>query len=89
MARTAADLVLALDVLAGPDDREAVAYRLALPPPRHDALKDFRILVIGTNPILPTSVAVLEALDSLSDRLVKTGASWLEYSGWSARTVME
>jgi amidase len=74
MARTAADLALALDVLAGPDEREAVAYRLALPPPRHDALKDFRVLLIGTNPILPTSVAVLEALDSLSDRLVKTGA---------------
>jgi len=35
MARTAADLALALDVLAGPEDRDATAYRLALPPPRH------------------------------------------------------
>jgi amidase len=65
---------LALDVLAGPDEREATAYRLALPPPRHHALKDFRVLVIDTNPILPTSVAVTDALDRLSDRLVKTGA---------------
>jgi amidase len=74
MARTATDLALALDVLAGPDEREATAYRLALPPPRHHALKDFRVLIIDTNPILPTSVAVTDALDRLSDRLAKTGA---------------
>jgi amidase len=35
MARTAADLAAALDVLAGPDDNLAVAYRLLLPPARH------------------------------------------------------
>ena len=36
MARTAADLALALDVVAGPDPtaREGIAYRLTLPPPR-------------------------------------------------------
>jgi amidase len=38
------------DVLAGPDDREAIAYRLALPPPRHNALKDFRVLMIDAVP---------------------------------------
>jgi amidase len=74
MARTATDLALALDVLAGPDEREATAYRLALPPPRHHALKDFRVLVVDTNPILPTSMAVTDALDRLSERLVRTGA---------------
>jgi amidase len=35
LARTAADLGLALDVLAGPDVGEATGYRLALPPARH------------------------------------------------------
>jgi amidase len=74
MARTAADLGIALDVLAGPDEREKTAYRLALPPPRHTGLKDFRVLVVDTNPFLPTSVAVRGALDQLSNRLVKTGA---------------
>ncbi len=74
MARTAADLAMALDVLAGPDEREAIAYRLAFPPPRHSALKDFRVLIIDTNPFLPTSVAVRGALDRLSGRLVKAGA---------------
>src|SRR3954447_21285732 len=47
MARSAADLSLLLDVIAGPDPLDAgVAYKLALPPPRHDQLKDFRVLVI-------------------------------------------
>ena len=48
MARSAADLASALDVLAGPDEmRAGVGYRLALPAPRHADLKGFRVLVIG------------------------------------------
>jgi amidase len=74
MARTAADLAMSLDILAGPDEREATAYRLALPPPRHATLKDFRVLVVDSNPFLPTSSAVREAIDRLSNRLLKTGA---------------
>jgi hypothetical protein len=42
----AADLSTALDVLAGSDERESIAYRYTLPPSRHCALKDFRVLVI-------------------------------------------
>ena len=58
MARSAADLSLLLDVIAGPDPLEAgVGYRLALPPSRHGALKDFRVLVIDTDPLLPTGQA--------------------------------
>jgi len=51
MARSAADLSLLLDVMAGPDPIEGgVAYRLELPSPRHNALKDFRILLIDSGP---------------------------------------
>jgi amidase len=47
MARSAADLGLELAVVAGPDElAEGVGYKLALPPPRHDRLADFRVLVI-------------------------------------------
>ena len=46
LARTAADLTLALDVLAGPDTADAVGYRLALPPARHAKLSDYRVLVL-------------------------------------------
>lgn len=73
MARSAADLALALDVLAGPDDADAVALRLALPPPRHGALKEFRVLVIDEHPLLPTSAAVRAALAGIAERLSKCG----------------
>jgi amidase len=75
LARTAADLALALDVLAGPDEQEAIAYRFALPPARHDDLKSFRVLAIDTHPLLPTAGTVWAALNRLSDRLVESGAT--------------
>src|SRR5215470_3500207 len=58
LARHASDLAVALDVIAGPDGaREGIGYRLALPSPRHGDLKDFRVLVIDTHPLMPTSDA--------------------------------
>jgi amidase len=75
MARSAADLSLAVELLAGPDEAEAVAYRLALPPPRADQLKDFRVLVIDSHPLLPTSMAVREALGRVAQGLDKAGAT--------------
>ena len=76
MARSAADLALALDLLAGPDElRDGVGYRLALPPPRHQALKDFRVLVLDTHPLLPTSAAVRAALEKFSQRLGQAGVT--------------
>jgi amidase len=74
MARSAGDLALALDVLAGPDGPQAKAYRLALPPPRHDRLADYRVLVLDTHPLLPSSHAVRGAIGRLADRLDKAGA---------------
>jgi amidase len=72
MARSAADLSLLLDVIAGPDPMEAgKAYTLALPPPRHGTLKNFRVLVVDTDPVLPTNAAVRAAIDRLAANLGK------------------
>ena len=73
MARSAGDLALALDVIAGPDDADAVAYKLVLPPPRHTDLKDFRVLVVDRHPLLPTAGVVRSALNTIADRLTKRG----------------
>lgn len=73
MARSAGDLALALDVLAGPDDADAVAYKLVLPPPRHADLKSFRVLVIDGHPLVPTAGAVRSALDRIADGLASSG----------------
>ena len=74
MARTAADLSLALDVLAGPDESDALAYRLTLPPARHGALKDFRVLMLDSHPLLPVASEIRAALDQLAGKLSATGA---------------
>jgi amidase len=74
MARCALDLSLLLDVVAGPDPLEAgTAYKLALPPPRHGELKDFRVLLIDTDPVMPTNSEVRAAIDRLAANLGKAG----------------
>jgi amidase len=74
MARGAADLSLLLDAIAGPDPLEAgKAYRLQLPAARHDALKDFRMLLIDSDPVMPTNAAVRAGIERLADHLGKAG----------------
>jgi amidase len=74
LARHASDLALALDVIAGPDEaREGIGYRVTLPPPRHDDLRQFRVLVIDTHPLMPTSNAVRAVIGALAGRLSKLG----------------
>ncbi len=75
MARSVDDLVLALDLVAGPDEAaDGRAYRLALPPARGEKLSDFRVLVIAEHPLLPTSAGVGSSLDRLSKGLLAAGA---------------
>ena len=74
MARCAADLSLLLDVIAGPDPLQAgKAYSLALPPPRHIELKNFRVLLIDTDPVMPTDKVVRGTLERLAVSLAKAG----------------
>jgi amidase len=81
MARSAADLELELAVVAGPDElAEGVGYKLALPPPRHDKLADFRILVIDAHPLCPTAASVRAALNEVAERLGQLGCTILRQS---------
>ena len=76
MARSANDIALALDVIAGPDEqREGVGWRLVLPRPRHRVLGDFRVLLIDTHPLGATAEAIRTALAQLADRLGKQGVA--------------
>ena len=76
MARSAADLSLLLDVIAGPDPMEAgKAYKLALPPPRHGELKNFRVLLIDSDPVMPTGTSVRNAIEKLAANLGKAGVT--------------
>lgn len=75
MARTARDLALLLDVMAGPDPLTlGVAFELALPPSRHERLRDFRVLVFDEHPLIATGSAVRAAVNRVADALVDGGA---------------
>jgi amidase len=75
MARTARDLTLLLDVMAGPDPLTlGVAYDLTLPPARHQRLRDFRVLVLDEHPLIPTGSAVRAGVHRVADALVDGGA---------------
>jgi amidase len=81
MARSAADLALALDVTAGPEEeRGGSGYRLNLRPPRHDDLKSYRVLVIDNHPLVPTADAVRTALHRLSAKLAGKGVEVSHHS---------
>lgn len=74
LARSAEDLALALDIVAGPD-AESPANRLALPRPRHNRLSDFRVFVLDQHPAAGADSDIRGALETLADHLTKEGAS--------------
>ncbi|WP_020659466.1 amidase [Amycolatopsis benzoatilytica] len=75
MARTARDLTLLLDVMAGPDPlTHGLAYELALPPARHQRLSDFRVLILDEHPLIPTGAAVRAGLTRVAEALADGGA---------------
>lgn len=77
LARSAADLDLALAVIAEPIVGEDMAWCLMFPPVRHSALADFRIAILPLVPWLPVDGEILAALDDLVARLRRLGA-WVE-----------
>jgi amidase len=72
LARTASDLIVAFDVVAGP--LEGSGYRLDLPRARHDALRDYRVLVLDTHPAAATDASVRDPLNALADKIQRLGA---------------
>ncbi|SDD04334.1 amidase [Glycomyces harbinensis] len=75
MARTARDLTLLLDIMAGPDPlTHGKAYNLTLPPARHQRLSDFRVLVLDEHPNLATGTAVRAGVNRVADALIEGGA---------------
>ena len=74
LARSAEDLALALDIIAGPDPVEAVGWRLELAAPRGTALCDYRIAVMLDDPNCEVDREVQDILQGLVDFLARRGA---------------
>lgn len=71
MARSAGDLALALDVLAG---AESAGWRLELPPPRSASLRGLRVALWPTDPLAPVDDEIAQRVQELADRLARAGA---------------
>jgi amidase len=73
MARSAQDLRLALDLLAGPAGSDAVGYRLDLPAPRATRLRDFRVGYVLSDSFCPPDSEVSRLLANVVEALSKQG----------------
>lgn len=73
LARDARDLELVLDVIAGPDTGEDAAWRLVLPPPRAERLRDFRVAILPALGWQPVDASITEVLERLAQALGHAG----------------
>ncbi len=74
IARSAGDLRLLLDVLAGPTPDRAPAWRLDLPDAPLSSLRGLRVGVWLDDPDLPIDSTMLDVLQQAVDRLALAGA---------------
>ena len=74
IARSAADLQVLLDVLAGPNADDATAWQLHLPPPRHDHIGAYRVGTWLDDPAAEVATDVVDQLQQAADALAKAGA---------------
>ncbi len=75
LARSARDLETAMDVLVNSDPLQAKGLLVQLPPARQQRLRDFRVLVLDTHPLLAPSVSAQHALAGTVETLRLAGAS--------------
>ena len=73
MARSAADLELALGIISGPDGEDAGAWSLALPAPRQSSLKDFRVAVVSDDRFAEVDAPVRAEIEALGEFLSREG----------------
>lgn len=75
MARSAADLAVALPILAGPDILDAPGWALDLPRPTRRSLAECKVAVMYESPNAEVDVEVIDLLHKLVEFLVRRGAS--------------
>jgi len=73
LARSAADLELALELLINREPLAAKAWKATLPPPRHAALKDFRVLLLDQWPGTSRSRHEAQVVERVAERLGTQG----------------
>lgn len=75
LARSAEDLALSMDIVAGADPMHAAGWELHLPKPRHTRLADYRVAIWPTDPLAPVSREIADRAQMVGDTLAKLGAT--------------
>jgi amidase len=75
LARSAGDLDIALDAMAGPDDIDTTAWKVDLPACGAASLRDFRVAVKLRDTRYEPETAYADRLQALTDALAKQGAT--------------
>jgi amidase len=75
LARSAHDLELALNLMAGPVEGEDIAWRLTIPQTRGTELADFNVALLPRLDWLPCDDETLAAQERLGTRLAELGAT--------------
>lgn len=78
LARSASDLELLFDVVAGPVTGEDAGWRLDLPAARHDRLADFRVAVMPPLSLVQPSAEMQSRVEELAGFLGRAGATVAE-----------
>ena len=84
MARSAKDLLAALEILGGPEGAEAKAWKWELPQPRAQRLTDFRVGYVLDDPVAPLAPDVCAVLERTIENLDRAGVQLKP--GWPAPT---
>ena len=75
LARSAADLELAVRATAGPDELLGAGYRLDLRPPDQTTLADYRVAVWKNDDIAPVSQEVVGRVESVAGAVSQAGGT--------------
>ena len=75
LARSAKDLEIALDIMAGPIERESRGWQLNLPESRRSNLKDFKVAIWSNDEIAPVSREIAERCEEVGKNLESVGVN--------------
>ncbi len=75
LARSAEDLRLAMDVLAGPEPLDLRGWQLRLPEPGKSSLAEFKVAVWPTDELAPVDTEVADRAARIGEMLARLGAT--------------
>jgi amidase len=78
MARSAEDIAIALETMAGPDAIDGAGWQLRLPKPRKKSIKEYKVSVVYTDPEAEVDGEVQNRIRAVADFLKNSKAKVVE-----------